>query len=134
MLRDYLYDLKYVSDDKESYFTYSVKDDSVVLRFMLDASGQIKQFIWVDVREEWIQFSSLPRTQCEVYAFCGPFGSCNENSMPFFNCIMGFSEKYGGECDLGDYGGGCVRNALLNLQLDKQRKRYVLPYVRYEVA
>lgn len=39
MLRDCLYDFKYVSDDKESYFTYSVKDDSVVLRFMLDASG-----------------------------------------------------------------------------------------------
>nr|XP_019706565.1 G-type lectin S-receptor-like serine/threonine-protein kinase At2g19130 [Elaeis guineensis] len=115
MNENYLnYDFTYVNNTDESYFTYySVKSDSVISRFIMDLSGQIKQLTWMENSQEWILFWSQPRAQCEVHSLCGPFGSCNENGLPFCRCVKGFAARNETEWDLEDRTGGCVRNTPL---------------------
>jgi hypothetical protein len=61
-----------------------------ISRFVLDVSGQIKQYTWLANTNQWNLFWAQPKTQCEVYAFCGAFGSCNGKSLPFCSCLRGF--------------------------------------------
>ncbi|XP_062009534.1 G-type lectin S-receptor-like serine/threonine-protein kinase At4g11900 isoform X1 [Rosa rugosa] len=102
-----IYNFSYVKNKNESYFTYSQYGPSTN-RFIMDVSGQIKQESWLKTGG-WNLFWSQPRKQCEVYACCGAFGSCNERSLPFCNCLNGFEPKSKVEWDLQDYSGGCSR-------------------------
>ncbi|KAG1347243.1 G-type lectin S-receptor-like serine/threonine-protein kinase [Cocos nucifera] len=113
MTANYIYDFTYVNTTNESYFTYSVKTDSIISRFIMDLSGQIKQLTWMEGSQEWILFWSQPRAQCEVHSLCGPFGSCNENGQTFCKCVKGFAARNQTEWDLQDRTGGCVRNTPL---------------------
>uniref|UniRef100_A0A6I9RKB6 Receptor-like serine/threonine-protein kinase n=2 Tax=Elaeis guineensis var. tenera TaxID=51953 RepID=A0A6I9RKB6_ELAGV len=113
MNQNYNYDFTYVNNRNESYFIYSVKYDSVISRFIMDRSGRIQQLTWMEDLQDWILFWSQPRAQCEVYSLCGPFGSCNENGLPFCKCVKGFAARNQTEWDLEDRRGGCVRNTPL---------------------
>ncbi|KAL2474223.1 G-type lectin S-receptor-like serine/threonine-protein kinase [Forsythia ovata] len=109
MRLNYIYNFSYVDNVNESYFTYSVYDPSIISRFVMDVSGQIKQLTWAENLKEWTLFWSQPRQQCEVYAYCGAYGTCNQNSLPFCYCLPGFKQKSENDWNLKDYSGGCVR-------------------------
>ncbi|KAL0328213.1 UNVERIFIED_CONTAM: G-type lectin S-receptor-like serine/threonine-protein kinase [Sesamum calycinum] len=99
----------------------------------MDVSGQIKQLSWDN--SDWNLFWSQPRQQCEVYAYCGAFGTCNQNSLPFCDCLPGFKHKSESDWNLRDYSGGCVRET--NLQCGnnstnsngRRDKFFVRPYM-----
>ena len=74
----------------------------------MDVSGKVKQESFL-LSNEWELYLSQPTQQCEVYAFCGVYGSCNDKSSPYCNCLTGFKPTSQGEWDLGDYSGGCLR-------------------------
>ncbi|KAJ6693368.1 hypothetical protein OIU85_004165 [Salix viminalis] len=76
--------------------------------------GQIQQTSWLESTQKWFLFWSQPKTQCEVYASCGAFGSCNEKSQPFCNCLRGFNPKKTEDWGWGVFSGGCERAS--NLQ------------------
>ena len=57
----------------------------------------------------WIK----PKNQCEVYATCGAFSSCNEQNSTDCACIQGFEPSKLDEWNLKDQSGGCVRRAPL---------------------
>ncbi|KAE8812770.1 putative serine/threonine-protein kinase receptor [Hordeum vulgare] len=116
MTAGYIYDFQFVNNAKESYSYYSVKNDSILSRFIIDVTGEIKQLIWLDYSREWVLFWSQPRTHCEVYALCGAYSSCNGTVLPHCNCIKGFSQKVQSDWDLQDYSGGCKRNTPLQCQ------------------
>ncbi|KAK9924649.1 hypothetical protein M0R45_033003 [Rubus argutus] len=113
MRLNYIYNFSYVTNKNESYFTYSVYDPKKTSRFVMNTSGQIQQLTWLDSSKQWNLFWSQPRTQCEVYAYCGAFGSCNQNSLPFCNCLHGFEPKSKSGWDLLDYSVGCSRSTPL---------------------
>ncbi|KAK3127344.1 hypothetical protein QOZ80_7AG0571750 [Eleusine coracana subsp. coracana] len=113
MTADYIYDFSFHNNDTESYFTYSMKDNSIMSRFIIDFDGQIKALTWVDTVQSWLLFWAQPRATCDVYAFCGVYGSCNLNALPFCSCVKGFSQKVQSDWDLQDYSGGCKRNVQL---------------------
>ncbi|KAL1298971.1 hypothetical protein HN51_043275 [Arachis hypogaea] len=119
MRLNYIYNFSFISNENESYFTYTVYNSSIISRFVMDVSGQIKQLSWLDSIQQWNLFWSQPRTQCEVYAFCGAFGSCTENSMPYCNCLQGFEPKSKSDWDLQDQSGGCVRKTSLQCESSK---------------
>ncbi|CAN4103402.1 unnamed protein product [Withania somnifera] len=108
MRANYIYDFSYEEKQNESYFTYSLNDDSIKSRFIMDGSGQIKQLTWLDASNEWNLFWSQPIQQCEVYAFCGPFATCRE-SLPFCNCLDGFKQSSETDWNQNDFSGGCER-------------------------
>ncbi|WJX69153.1 non-specific serine/threonine protein kinase [Trifolium repens] len=113
MRLNYIYNFSFVSNENESYFTYSVYDSSFISRLVMDVSGQIRQLAWLESTQQWNLFWSQPRGQCAVHSFCGPSGSCTEYSMPYCNCLSGFEPKSLSDWDLGDHSGGCIRKKTL---------------------
>ncbi|PNY02426.1 G-type lectin S-receptor-like serine/threonine-protein kinase, partial [Trifolium pratense] len=116
MRSNYIYYFSFVSNENESYFTYSVYDPSFLSRLVMDVSGQIKQYTWLESTQQWNLFWSQPRGQCAVHSFCGVFGSCSENLMPPCSCLSGFEPKSLSDWDLGDHSGGCVRRISLECE------------------
>ncbi|CAG7860838.1 unnamed protein product [Brassica rapa] len=113
MRLNYIYNFSFFSNETESYFTYSLYNHANVSRFAMDVSGQIKQFTWLNNNNQWNLFWSQPRQQCQVYAYCGSFGICNDKSQPFCQCPRGFRPASQKDWDLKDYSAGCVRNTEL---------------------
>ncbi|KAI3859321.1 hypothetical protein MKW98_007702 [Papaver atlanticum] len=112
MRLNYIYNFSYISNENESYFTYSLYNDSIISRFVMDISGQIKQFTWSEKNKEWNLFWSQPKQFCEVYGICGPFGNCNQDTSKC-ECLPGFIERSPADWNLQDSTGGCVRNTSL---------------------
>jgi hypothetical protein len=113
MTANYIYNFTYVNNTNESYFTYSLYDPSIISRFVMEVSGQIQQTTWLNNTNLWNLFWSQPKTQCEVYDFCGAFGTCNEQSKPFCSCLKGFVPQSQNDWNLSDYAGGCMRRTPL---------------------
>ncbi|XP_057750328.1 G-type lectin S-receptor-like serine/threonine-protein kinase At2g19130 [Arachis stenosperma] len=109
MRLNYIYNFSFHDEPDEAYFTYTVYNSSILSRFVMDVSGQIKQLSWLDSRQNWNLFWSEPRTPCEVYSFCGVYGSCTENSMPFCSCLTGYEPGNPSDWYLDDYSSGCKR-------------------------
>ncbi|KAF7823075.1 G-type lectin S-receptor-like serine/threonine-protein kinase [Senna tora] len=116
MRLNYIYNFTFVTNENESYFTYTVYNSSMISRFVMDVSGQIKQLNWLENSQQWNLFWSQPRQQCEVYAFCGAFGRCTETSQPFCSCLPGFEPKNQSDWNLSDFSGGCVRKSKLQCE------------------
>ncbi|XP_012701627.1 G-type lectin S-receptor-like serine/threonine-protein kinase At2g19130 [Setaria italica] len=110
----YLFFSEFVSNDREEYYTYWLKNETMVTRYVLDVDGQAKMMLWSDASAEWIFFYPKPGAQCEAYAVCGPFTVCREDVLPFCNCMKGFSIRSQEDWELGDRTGGCNRNIPLN--------------------
>ncbi|KAK3445987.1 hypothetical protein EUGRSUZ_A01755 [Eucalyptus grandis] len=111
---NYIY-FKYVDNENESYFTYSVKSSAnTISKFVMDLSGQIKVDSLVPSNQQWNLFWSQPWQQCEVYRLCGPFGVCSESTDNFCSCLTGFSISSLRDWNLSDWSSGCKRNSDLN--------------------
>lgn len=110
---NYTYNYSYVTNENESYFTYSLYDPKRISRFMMHTSGKIQKLTWLETSRQWNLFWSQPRKQCAVHAFCGAFGSCNDKSGLFCNCLMGFEPTSPTDWVLQDYSDGCSRKTSL---------------------
>ncbi|KAK9156035.1 hypothetical protein Sjap_003515 [Stephania japonica] len=107
------FNFSFVSNENESYFTYSTLNKSLLARFVMDISGQIKQLLWVEEAQKWLLFWSVPQRHCDVYNLCGAFGICRDNYPNSCECSPGFEWHYPKDWDLLDYSGGCVRETSL---------------------
>ncbi|KAL6136212.1 hypothetical protein ACLB2K_061513 [Fragaria x ananassa] len=107
----YMCNFSYVNNENESYFTYSLYDPRITSRFIMDVTGQLKHLTWDPIRRE--SYWSQPTKQCQVYGLCGAFSSCDENSLPFCKCLMGFEPKSVTRWELQDYSVGCSRKTRL---------------------
>ncbi|XP_068669333.1 G-type lectin S-receptor-like serine/threonine-protein kinase At2g19130 [Aristolochia californica] len=113
MRSTYNYNYSFETTDKGNYFTYYVYDPSLISRFVMDLTGQIKQFNWFESSQQWNVFWSQPRAQCDVLPLCGPFGICNADGLPPCGCAQGFEPTSPNDWNLSDWSGGCVRKSLL---------------------
>ncbi|XP_042477706.1 G-type lectin S-receptor-like serine/threonine-protein kinase At2g19130 [Macadamia integrifolia] len=109
----YNFTYSYVSNQKENYFTYYFRNSSLISRLVIDVGGQIKELTWLD-GFGWYSFWAKPIQNCEVFALCGAFASCNQQTSTFCRCLPGFSPRYATDyLNLSDWSGGCVRNTPL---------------------
>nr|XP_043608430.1 G-type lectin S-receptor-like serine/threonine-protein kinase At2g19130 [Erigeron canadensis] len=129
MRLSFLYNYSYHENENESYFIYSMYNSSIISRFVMSASGQVQMLAWNDDIKQWYLFWNQPRTQCQVYALCGAFGVCNENTMPFCNCLTGFTPRSESDWHQGDFSGGCVRKS----DLQCGRNEEVFDFLRIKV-
>ncbi|OMO99852.1 S-locus glycoprotein [Corchorus olitorius] len=111
----------HVSNENESYFTYSfstnfVNKDFVISRSSINASGQFVGTYWLTTKKDWTLYFSQPKQQCDVYGYCGAFGSCNDKSRQFCNCLTGFQPASREEWNQQLYSGGCTRQAKLQCE------------------
>nr|GLL34810.1 uncharacterized protein LOC109155677 [Ipomoea trifida] len=107
-----MYSFNYVNNVNESYSTYFLNDPSVLSRFTISVTGQIQLFTWSN-SGSWQSVFSRPEKQCDVYASCGTFGLCKENSSSVCECLPGFSINSDKDWRLKDFSGGCARNVKL---------------------
>ncbi|KAK8605771.1 hypothetical protein V6N13_102543 [Hibiscus sabdariffa] len=113
-MSDSSYNFSYVSNENESYFLYSIHDSSTITKLFMYVSGQIEQMTWLESRKQWnLFYAAQPIQQCEVYAFCGAFGICNDKSQPFCSCLTGFQPTSQQNWSQQVYSEGCVRKTKL---------------------
>ena len=56
MRLNYIYSFSYVENQDESYFTYSLHNPEIILTFVMNISGQIKQLSWLKHPNNGIYF------------------------------------------------------------------------------
>ncbi|KAH7662292.1 S-receptor-like serine/threonine-protein kinase protein [Dioscorea alata] len=113
MTSQYLFKLTFVNTSEESYFTFSLLDNTTTpyAAYVMDVSGQMKALLWLEVNRQWTQIFAAP-AQCDVTKFCGPFGICNELRESCL-CVKGFSQRSPKDWALSDHSLGCVRDIQL---------------------
>ena len=120
MRSNYIYNVSFISNQEETYFTYNLYDPSLTSMFVMDVSGQMQHLAWLETTQQWNLIGAHPKTQCEVYAFCGAFARCNPSSLPFCSCIQGFEPLSSRNWELGNYSAGCARKSPLQCENHNQ--------------
>ncbi|GMN61231.1 hypothetical protein TIFTF001_030314 [Ficus carica] len=137
MARSNYINYTFVSNDNGMYLTYSIIPGNTniyslsangIARYVMDITGQFKELV-LSPNKEWNSFWSQPKEQCEILDFCGAYGSCNADSVPFCNCLRGFEPKSWQDWKSEDYSGGCIRKTKLqcgnNASVNGEGDRFV---------
>ncbi|XP_035842070.1 G-type lectin S-receptor-like serine/threonine-protein kinase At2g19130 [Helianthus annuus] len=125
----YIYNFSYIDNANESYFTYWSTNHSVISGMFLDVSGQMQQQTWKESSEQWYLFFSTPKLICDVYARCGAFSICNQQTSPFCNCLTGFEPTSQSDWNLSEFSGGCVRKTKLNCRVKEEKPEFIVSFV-----
>ncbi|KAI3859885.1 hypothetical protein MKX03_012428, partial [Papaver bracteatum] len=112
MRLNYIFNYSCVSNVNESYFTYSLYNNSIISRLVMDFTGRIQQLTWSQTTQRWDLFWSVPKRLCEAFGNCGPFGYCNLDTWSC-ECFPGFVPRSPPDWSLQDSAGGCVRSTPL---------------------
>ncbi|XP_078427614.1 receptor-like protein kinase 4 [Wolffia australiana] len=78
-------------------------------RFVVDSSGQLRQFTWSTQTASWTMFWARPEDPCRVYARCGDLGVCG--GAPPCDCPPGAVPADSPAWSSGDFSGGCLMPA-----------------------
>ncbi|XP_059668745.1 G-type lectin S-receptor-like serine/threonine-protein kinase At1g11330 [Cornus florida] len=102
-------------DDKKGnvILSYNYVNESSLSYHSLSSNGTLARKQKRKGEETWENTCSSPKTECDVYGKCGPFGSCNVKGSPICTCLQGFDPKDMEEWSKGNWTGGCVRRRQL---------------------
>lgn len=117
-----LFDFKFINNNQEKYFVFNLLEKDLITVCFLDISGQMKQLLWLENKQEWATIYTLPKDLCDIYATCGPFTVCNSNALQVCDCIKGFSVRSPKDWELEDRAGGCIRNTPLDCGTKNQSR------------
>jgi hypothetical protein len=104
-----IFNFIFVSNENESYFTYSVSNSSFRFKFIVNSSGEIQQLAWLAGPLVWNLLLSQPTQLSDVFSFCGAFGVYHESSPNPCECLEFFEPFSIEDTRLDDWSGGCVR-------------------------
>ncbi|KAJ4703334.1 receptor kinase 3 [Melia azedarach] len=112
----YLNGFNLVVDNWEgiSYLTYTLANATSYL--VLTSAGLLKEEDWINEKGDWEISFFNPITECDVYGWCGAFGSCNAQKKPLCSCLRGFVPKNLEEWKRGNWTSGCVRRRSLECE------------------
>ncbi|XAR60356.1 Non-specific serine/threonine protein kinase [Bertholletia excelsa] len=103
----------FVLDQQEIYYGYQLKNNSVITRLMLNPSGLLQRYIWINRTQGWILYTNAQMDNCDTYAMCGAYGSCVIGNSPACGCLKGFEPKNQAQWGVADWSDGCVRKVKL---------------------
>ncbi|XP_060214662.1 G-type lectin S-receptor-like serine/threonine-protein kinase At4g27290 isoform X2 [Lycium barbarum] len=111
-----MFNYTYVNNDDEVYYMFKFFNPALISRFIMDVNGQTKQLLWMHSINDWKVFYYDPKQVCDVFAYCGAFGICNElnNSASTCDCLPGFKPKFEKDWGLNSFSSGCMRKTSLN--------------------
>ncbi|KAI3675438.1 hypothetical protein L1987_85028 [Smallanthus sonchifolius] len=101
------YNFTFVLNQREIYYQYNLIDTSVITRLVLQPSGRLERFFWIDSKQEWSLYWSRQNDLCDQYALCGPFGNCNIAKSPACECLKGFEPTSPDQWKITDWSQGC---------------------------
>lgn len=110
MTQNFIFTITYVENSSDVYMTYNLIDSSVFSRMILNESGTMQRLTWHADRNQWVEFWSAPKDQCDYYNHCGTYGNCNSTNLVEFECqcLPGYEPKSSRDWYLRDGSGGCV--------------------------
>jgi hypothetical protein len=108
-----LFKYEFVLNEKEVYYVYKIFKSSVFTKYVVNPSGVVQRFTWMDRTQSWELFSTFQADRCENYALCGAYATCNINNSPVCTCLEGFLPKSPKDWDSVDWSDGCVRRTPL---------------------
>nr|KJB13502.1 hypothetical protein B456_002G078600 [Gossypium raimondii] len=110
-----IYSFEFVWNENEIYYEYEVQNHSVYTRYLLNPSGLIQRTIWNERKNDWEVFATSQADQCSIYAYCGPYATCNTNESPPCKCLEGFMHRSASPEDINsvDWSNGCTRRTPL---------------------
>ncbi|XP_009760633.1 G-type lectin S-receptor-like serine/threonine-protein kinase At4g27290 [Nicotiana tabacum] len=121
------YNYTFINNEDEFYFRYFILNPLSRARIIMDVSGELKQLTWMNSSKQWNVFFTQPTQSCNIYAYCGAFGACNQTPNQSCDCLPGFTPKSNKDWDLNSFSSGCERKTSLkcgnvtatNLEQDK---------------
>ncbi|XP_056171715.1 G-type lectin S-receptor-like serine/threonine-protein kinase RKS1 [Syzygium oleosum] len=106
-----LFNFSFINDADEVVLVSNVFNSSIFVRVVVQESGIVQQFTWVENKSKWVNFLTKPEDQCDSYGHCGVNGNCHSSSMDQIGCkcLPGFSPKSPNNWRMRDTSGGCMR-------------------------
>ncbi|THU75077.1 hypothetical protein C4D60_Mb04t40100 [Musa balbisiana] len=104
----------FIIDAQEVMYTNYLRNPSMISRLVMNQSGKLQRFVWIEERRSWNLFWFRPKDQCDSMSPCGPNGVCYPSDWPMCHCLKGFRPKDPSNWDLRDGSDGCVRKTALN--------------------
>lgn len=109
---NYINDFRFVSNENETYFSYSNLNPKTRSRLVIDVSGQLKQLHSFFSKPLWSE--PLIQQPPEAYAICGPNGIFSSASC---GCLPGFQQSLSiANTGLNNPHDGCVRKTPLKCE------------------
>ncbi|XP_061350020.1 G-type lectin S-receptor-like serine/threonine-protein kinase At4g27290 [Gastrolobium bilobum] len=100
----------YVVNEDEVYYSYTLKNSSVISIIVLNQTLNLRQrLILLPETGTWKVYQSLPQDSCDIYNTCGPNGNCITAETPICQCLEGFDPKSREQWNAMDWTVGCVR-------------------------
>ncbi|URD98725.1 Serine threonine-protein kinase [Musa troglodytarum] len=103
-----------IIDAQEVMYTNYLRNPSMISRLVMNQSGKLQRFVWIEESRSWNQFWYGPKDQCDSMSPCGPNGVCYPSDWPMCHCLKGFRPKNPSKWDLRDGSDGCVRKTALD--------------------
>nr|POE76396.1 g-type lectin s-receptor-like serine/threonine-protein kinase [Quercus suber] len=113
-----IFEYEFVMNKTEVYYVYTLVNSSVFSRLVFYPSGVWGRLIWRDQTHSWEIYSTSQVDQCENYAYCGAYATCNSNRSPVCACLQGFVSKSPKNWNSVDWSDGCVRRTPLECNRD----------------
>ncbi|ONK65645.1 uncharacterized protein A4U43_C07F39200 [Asparagus officinalis] len=108
----------FVNNDQEITYFYSISNQSIVSRLVVNSTGLIQRAIWLWENNEWYYFWSGPGDMCDNIGQCGNYGLCDVNSSPICSCLRGFEPRNPANWNMRDGRDGCVRKTELDCKVN----------------
>lgn len=117
MLTEYLAGWRFDQDtDGTTYITYNFADKTMFGILSLTPHGTLKLIEYMNKKE--LFRLEVDQNECDFYGKCGPFGNCDNSTVPICSCFDGFEPKNSVEWSLGNWTNGCVRKEGMNLKCE----------------
>ncbi|KAK7405123.1 hypothetical protein VNO78_06319 [Psophocarpus tetragonolobus] len=73
-----MYSFYYVSNSEEIYFSYSLANDSVITRSVVNqTTSSIDRYMWLKGGNDWKVYRNVPEDFCDTYSLCGANANCH---------------------------------------------------------
>ncbi|KAM6552222.1 hypothetical protein CsatB_002030 [Cannabis sativa] len=120
-----LFYYNFVLTDDEVYYVYGMKNKSAISRIVINQTTLVRErLIWIEEKQTWKRYLSVPRDDCDNYGVCGVNGNCVIGDNPICHCLKGFKPKFQEKWNEMDWSDGCMRNVPLNCK-DRNRDGFL---------
>nr|POE45869.1 g-type lectin s-receptor-like serine/threonine-protein kinase [Quercus suber] len=82
--------------------------------YVLNPLGNGQGLRWMDHTQSWEILHIAQSDECENFAYCGTYASCNGSKSPVCTCLKGFIPKSSKDRYSTDWSNGCVRGTPLS--------------------
>ncbi|XP_059660640.1 G-type lectin S-receptor-like serine/threonine-protein kinase At4g27290 [Cornus florida] len=105
---------KFITNSKEMYYEYDIKNESILTRYVLTFWGSLQRYVWNNGGLEWIAMHGVPSDTCDNYGQCGSNSICTTSDTRICSCLTGYVPRVEQDWETLIWSGGCVRKQPLN--------------------